>query len=48
MFVDTFFSPLRLAEVNHLKSFFPHMHLPFMNDTIDLGLVLLNVVYMHV
>ena len=48
IFVDPFFSPLTLAEVNHMKSFLPHMHLSCVNDTIDLGLVLLNVVYMHV
>ena len=46
MFVDMFFSPLDHAAVNHLKRFFPYMHLPPVDDGIDLGLVLLNVVYL--
>ena len=48
MFVDMFFFPLTLAQVNHLESFFPHMHLPSVIYTINVGLVLLIVVYMHV
>ena len=48
MFVDIFFSPLRLAKLKHLKSFFPHMPASSVNGTIDLGLVLLIVVDMHV
>ena len=48
MYVDMFFSPMDQAEVNHLKCFFPYLHLPSLDESIDLGLVLLNGVHMHV